>query len=204
MSKIYSYIKSLGIDINELNAAINSMDAAMNIIENKIKPKYDKKAKFALELLGDHAVTQFYDSYSPHVYTNRKEDLFNAYKFSINSDGSYSLNDKAEYMHGGHRASNEVIYTNSFIFGYHGGATESKKGDHPNPGEPWWRAPVGEWTYWLSPAVQGPSPKDIIDSEFSGVIEPIEQQLAEEVYNFGTPYQVRCLNVLSKWVVYDN
>lgn len=199
MSETYSYIDDFGIDFSELRNAVKQLIAAKDVVVNKIKPKYDKKAKFALELLGDRAVTQFYDSYSPHVYTNRNEDLFNAYKFSIASDG-WILDDSPKFMHGGHRAKNEVIYTNSFVFGYHGGATKSKKGDHPNPGEPWWKAPVGEWTYWLSPAEQGPSPKKIIDSEFDSVIEPIEHQLADEITNYGNPYLDRVEDLLSEWM----
>ena len=198
MSETYSYIDDFGIDFNELRDAVKKLMAAKDVVVNKIKPKYDKKAKFALELLGDRAVTQFYDSYSPQVYTNRKEDLFNAYKFFVDSDG-WRLDDSPEFMHGGHRANNKVIYTNSFVFGYHGGAIKGP--GHPHPGEePWWRAPVGEWTYWLSPAEPGTPPKDIIDSEFDSVIEPIEHQLADEITNYGDPYLDRVENLLSEWM----
>lgn len=177
------WLFNLGVAIGNLANANNEMLASTDIVINKIRPKYNKKAKFALDLLADHAVTEFYDSYPPHVYTNRKEDLFNAYEVIADNE-EWTIDMGPEFMHGGHRASNKVIYTNSFEFGWHGGAIDSKHGDHPNPGEPWWRAPVGEWTYWLSPAEQGPSPKDIIDSEFDGVIEPIEEAYGDEGVSF--------------------
>ncbi len=195
---VYSASESINIDFSKLDAAADDMIDAANVVINKIRPKYNKKAKFALELLGDHAVTQFYDSYGPHVY-NRKEDLFNAYKVTANNQEWY-IETGQEFMHGGHRASNETIYKNSFELGWHGGAFDSKKGDHPSPGTPYWRAPVGQYTYWLSPAIQGPSPKEIISSELNEYLEPIEQQYGDEACDFLEKYIKKFESVLDMYL----
>lgn len=104
-------------------------------------------------------------------------------------------------MHGGHRVDkvdNTYIYENSFVRGWHGGAIDARKGPpHPDPGTPWWKAPVGEYTYWLSPAAQGPSPEEIIDDEFDNTIEPIEEAYGDEACDLLEMYVGRLENVLS-------
>ena len=142
----------------------DKLDALASKLEsesNRIYSKYKKEVTFNLELIIEDAVTAFYDSYSPHVYS-RQESMLKAYKITIDK-WNWSFETGPQYMKGSHRISNDYIYMNSFEEGYHGGARDGE--DHPQPGVPYWKAPPGGYYFWGSPATQGPPPDSRIQSE---------------------------------------
>lgn len=112
----------------------------------------DKKLHYFFET----AITRFYSTYSPYYY-DRRGTMNNI--FFTERDGSllrfWFDSDLMPYRDG----SVGDLYDTVFVHGYHGGASS---GDgHPNPGTPYYRKPVGEWSQWGRPALQAPiSPLD--------------------------------------------
>lgn len=75
--------------------------------------------------------------------------------------------------------SNDYIFENSFVNGYHGGATGGKF--HPNPGEPWWKVPK-EFKYWLAPATQfGGSPYFMAQDDMSKLMDDLRQEKLNKI-----------------------
>ena len=127
--------------------------------------KYGNQCKASLEL----AIEQFYDDYQPRIY-KRQEGLLKAYR--INKDGTYDFD--SELITGHHRAGKEYLFSLAFMEGYHGGVKDGP--EHPNPGTPYWRKPVPQYTEWGSPAVQTTPILDMVDEKI-------------EIYNFDEKYE---------------
>lgn len=165
---------------------------ALTTIKSRLDAKYNKRVKFNLELMVEHAVDAFYDSYAPHMY-DRQEDLYNAAKVIVN-DEEWSIDLGPQYMKGSHKIGNDYIYVNSFTYGYHGGAIDGP--DHPDPGTPWWKL-HGKW---YLPATQGPSPEEAIEAEDpQGYIEEQEQAYVEESISLASPYFDKFLAALNEF-----
>lgn len=161
-------------------AAAREAAAAYKIVKTRIRQKYNKRVKFGLELIAEHAVTDFYDSYSPHKY-KRQEGLLTAYQI-IADDDEWSIDTGSQYMTSEYRVDKDYIYENSFMRGWHGGAIDGP--EHPNPETPWWKL-HGEW---YKPAKPGPAPIKYIDAEASKFLEEMEEAYGNEGASFIEQY----------------
>ncbi|MBQ8947811.1 MAG: hypothetical protein IJ058_15275 [Lachnospiraceae bacterium] len=110
---------------------------------NRAIEKYASGLEERLNEVGLEVVGRWYAEYpDPHVY-RRKRSLYHA--FRVERQG-YSINvifDSELMEDYGHRVSNEYIFENSFIRGFHGGADKISddkvamgRPPHPDPGSP--------------------------------------------------------------------
>lgn len=170
-----------------INYSETAADALLSDIINIIE-KYDKRYLFEGDLVIERVVDMFYEDYTPHTY-KRKQDLYNAYKVFID-DGDWGYEFGAHLMKKSHHQSNEYIYENSFVNGYHGG--DDFGDDHPEPGVPWWKAPP-TLKYWYMPATQwGTSPY----YEAYGKINDLIDLMSSEKYNEG---HTKIVSLFNEW-----
>lgn len=158
---------------DDLYNAGENLLKAMELIAEQLNEKYNKRVKFNLELMLERAVDQFYESYTPNMYS-RQEGLYDAGKITANdSEWSIDTDDGYNYMSGSYDAGAEYVFVNSFLKGYHGGAIDGP--EHPNPGQPWWKI----YDEWYKPATRGPSPEKLLEAQNPD--EYIQQQTDEYV-----------------------
>ena len=150
----------------------------------KINDKYYKIGKSDLEYIARKTVDEFYDDYEPLMY-ERYGDLYNAYKLTAskqpNGMFSFEILYDWSFMHYTHRVSNEYIYENSFIYGWHGGARTGP--NHPNSGEAWWREPSPYYTNWKSPASQSEPVKEKIRTRLERHLSLLQIEMQKEYNN---------------------
>lgn len=147
----------------------------------KLNEKYYKMGKSDLEYIARKTVDEFYEDYEPLLY-DRYGDLYNAYAIIPNKlpNGMFRFDVLYDWklMQAEHRVSNEYIYTNSFIYGWHGGARSGK--NHPDPGQAWWREPVPYFTQWKSPSARSDSIKDKIVSRLERHVVLLQKEMQKE------------------------
>lgn len=108
------------------NALIKDLEKFINSDVPRIKEELNEIA------LG--TITEWYATYEPFIY-KRKMSLKHAFKVTATPD-LFAIDYSPEFMNDYvHHQSNEIIFNNSFIEGYHGGS----RGDGQN--EPRWRYP---------------------------------------------------------------
>ena len=128
---------------------------ALEVKENAKKIKQDVAKEAASQVYEDldsifiACIDKFYADYDPTFY-RREGSLYHTYELT-NKNGVISRNFGAQYMpqsyEHSHRVSNQYIYDQMFLQGYHGGAhtIASEKveqwGEHPEDGTPWYRTP---------------------------------------------------------------
>lgn len=158
----------------DIIAAINAVKKAKTKLE-KMNEKYPKLYKEELEETGKHVIAEWYASYNP-IYYNRNRSLYHA--FRVNLDGlNYSVDFDAAFI------GNEIIFENSFMEGYHGGARSgvTELGEpHPAPGIPYWKTPIPEFTHWGRPALRSFSPYTRMTAEMNKVIKKIDKEKQQE------------------------
>ena len=159
---------------------INEIDS----VDKKIK-NIDKEIFKELDSAAIDAIDDFYydydrdeDSYNP------KGSLYEMYRI-VEEDDDWKIEYSHTFTNKKHRVSNEYIFENSFVQGYHGGADDAKvfKGDpHPKPGIPYYKVPPA-FTSWLRPASQSESPKLKIEEESRRIIKKYDNKYIESVKN---------------------
>ena len=173
------------IDGRKISVFERKLKSTVEKIRNeprKIMAKYDKLFFSEGEMAVKRVVDLFYEDYTPNIY-NRKEDLYNTFKLILIEPGVWDWDFSHTYMkykHGNKKkpVSNEYIYENSFVNGYHGGAIDGKF--HPNPGEPWWKTIPGPG-YWYEPATQyGESPRYEAEIELKKVTDELIEQKKQD------------------------
>lgn len=95
-------------------------------------------------------IDEFYSSYTPDYY-DRVESLYNILETTTISNGlsiSFNPDNMTSFRNG--YSGGDGLYDQVFRKGWHGGAGQGK--DHPDPGTPYWRTPVGVYKYWGRPA----------------------------------------------------
>lgn len=155
--------------INALNDAITGLQN----VEMELMEKYGKKAKRDLKMIFDMVIDDFYDAYPVRVY-KRKEGLYKVYNIII--DGWNWIVDVQSDNLPSHHQSNEIIFNNVFIEGYHGGSRGTDR-NGITASEPTWRWPmkplnifgieIPRFSRWYStPAPQSDSPAEKIAEEY--------------------------------------
>lgn len=138
----------------------------------KIDEVYPKRYQRELDDIGKTIVADWYKSYDP-VFYRRHQSLKHAYRVVLNGT-DYEVQFGPELMTESHDVSNEYIYENSFIEGYHGGAREGV--GHPNPGIPYWRAPYPALSLWGRPAKRSASPYYRMRHEMENKIKELDKE----------------------------
>lgn len=169
--------------LRKLSKLLNDFPKTVQEIAEKNDFKYQKKARKEMTQIARMAVDSFYDSYKPFIY-DRWGDLYNAYKVVVNNN-VWKIDYNPKYMKYKHRVSNDYIFNNSFVLGYHGGAIGGP--EHPDIGVPYYR----EFPYyqaWTRPAEVSPSPllkiEEDIKEYFSDVNENMNKDFKQQVYPY--------------------
>ena len=154
-----------------------------NKVIEKVKDEMLNSLKYEYYELCNKVVKEWYEKYVPFAYTKRKHSLYQIPFFEGDSERNYFIvGYDSGKMTRWHRVSNEYIFVNSFVHGWHGGADmlgpnpiEGYEEPHPNPrqgemdidnfsGTPYWRFPTNppagsgiiRWQHWYpTPAYPG-------------------------------------------------
>jgi len=167
----------------DIISAIKNVKKAKIKIErmNKI---YPKRYAEELYLIGDNVITQWYSSYNP-IFYNREGRLYKAFKVRLHGT-EYSVDFDSSFI------GNNIIFENSFMQGYHGGAYKGtikikdefgkiiKTIPHPHPGIPYWLTPFPQFTEWGRPAKRSFSPYTRMVSEMNKKIKEIDDEKQAE------------------------
>lgn len=150
-----------------LKAYNDAIDNLPKIIR-QVGDKYNNIVYDKLSGIAEDAVDEFYKH--DVKYKNRRYDLYNAYKINA-TDDNWSIDLGPEFMQYEHHQSNEFIYENSFVQGYHGGSFGED--DYSEVDIPFYRGPYGKWTYWTYPAAQDEvSPEEyILKQDIDGLLD---------------------------------
>lgn len=175
-----------------------------------LNAKYAKIARKEFFKVFNDAIKEWYDAYQPKAYKKRKKSLYQIPYFDIDNSDKDNItatfgDDDPSRIKRWHRVSDEYIYINSYLRGYHGGA--DMLGDNPVPGYemphphprtgpfgvnndsgvPYWRWPTKpkggfiRWQLWYpTPAVRTESPDMIANRNWEFVKEQIEQEYNKE------------------------
>lgn len=167
--------KNMSIDNKKIGIAMDLLEKlqkGLRILEynGEVKP-----AKLEEQIKDESLsiVSRWYASYDPIKY-RRTMSLKHAFK-TIRNGIDVMLNFDASNLTGSHHQSNEWIFQNSFIEGYHGGATGEDKAGF-SVSVPTWRSPYGYYIHWGDPAPKSFSPKDEIEKMAKGYFEKYDQE----------------------------
>lgn len=191
---------------NELNRIKKRMETVTKRVCKQITQMKLKELKHAFNQVKRRAVRAWYSSYQPKYYA-RKLDLYKIPHFDIEGE-TVSIEFDENNMTKWHRVSNQYIYENSFVKGYHGGADDFKAkkpkpfydAPHPDPGVPYWRRPQEapwpprqvspdfdpaldptpyKYRYWGAKAARSTSAYDMIKSMFDEEVQIITDKYQE-------------------------
>lgn len=118
----------------------NNVISTYNEFKDKIMA-YAKKNGELERTVKDIIDDKFYGDYAP-IFYNRNYDLRNTFEFYMSHELDFDFKLGAEFMKSSHKASNEWIYENSFVLGWHGGAP--KDGSEAR----YWRKPHPYYYRW--------------------------------------------------------
>ena len=149
-------------------------------IENaiRINAEYPRRLEEKLTEISRSIISEWYASYDPNMY-HRHGNMIDFVQISFKGS-NYSIMFNPDAMRDTHRAPNDVIFWNSFVRGYHGGAPKGK--DHPSIGTPYWRDYGSDYMLWGEPAVKTFSPYERMYDEFNTCIEQYHKSL-KRVFN---------------------
>ena len=120
-------------------------------------------------------ISDFYASGNP-----QQGSLYSAYKIDIVDEIDISVSYDVSYMNEfSHHQSNEIIYNNVFIAGYHGGSY----GEGVEDNTPWWRTPTPYYTHWYKHATKDFSPYQRISSMVDRKLKKYDKEWSDFLYN---------------------
>lgn len=162
-----SYSIDKGIDYSKIAKVITECSQMLSNAEREFAFN-DDEIEFELNKIGETAVRNWYNSYSPRFY-RRTEDLFNAYKVTIDyQEHIRNFEMGSEFMEYAHHQENDLIYWISFVNGIHGGFPNQNYAG---------RVPVGIFSEFSSNSQpQSASPRDTIQSAAEQLLKKYDQQ----------------------------
>lgn len=190
-------------ELKRLFKEIEKTDQKFNKLAQETIRKAVIKVKQSFNKIKRDVIKNWYMDYGFNLKVTpggyyRKLDLFKIPKITVDKEtGEFYYQFDPDFMNNWHRVSNEYIYQNSFVEGWHGGADKLNPGDHglynephpdgPNGGNPYWRKPSpqkGEkfiygvhYIHWFdSQAARSFSPRDIIEEEFREQVQVIKKE----------------------------
>lgn len=146
----------------------------------KVLDEYPIGLAERLDEIGKEVIADWYADYPDPVMYRRQRGMYSAYKISTKGMAVNVEFDSAFMERFSYDVDTEYIFENSFMEGYHGGATSGEK--HPNPGVPYWRKPIPYFRYWGKPAVRSFSPYEEMIIRMQDEIDRSEAQLREDLY----------------------
>lgn len=175
-----TYKLELYNDLSGIDKVLKTYQYALKVAKTALKDneKLKKEVERELQYIADSNVDEFY-AYDTEYDIHRLGDLYNAYKVRV-SNTEWDIEYDSSFMNGGHRAGNDVIFENSFMQGYHGGAFKGP--NHPDPGTPYLRTPP-HFDSWLRPAVQTDSPYKNIEASKDKYLEKQINKYDKNIYN---------------------
>lgn len=154
--------------LRERQAYINTLDEIISEVE-VMQNYYPQHLKKELERIGRTVISEWYDSYSNRKLYDPYGSLYHAYKIEVDNSHYLVTFDNKKLDNISHHQSNEIIYNNSFIEGYHGGSM----GDGLSSNIPHWRTPHPFYSSWGKPAIKSFSPYekmyDLMEEEINSV-----------------------------------
>ena len=179
-------------------AKLIDLQNVLPLIRDRVNEKYAKKYKNELENNIEHIIDLFYEDYEPKSGYDRKGDLYNTYEI-IAEPRKWGVRYGSEYMHFSHHQSNEFIYENSFVNGYHGGSWGVNR---PQPGMtyydasdddiaavPYFRGPAPYFTNWTSAAPRyWDSPFEQVDELVDSTRATLSLEATDEFNKLLKPY----------------
>lgn len=125
-----------------------------DVMDNLVAEKFYKKFIHIRQLV----TNAFYKDYYPLYYERHNYAIkYMMYPYIQNYEFCFELGvDTPIYRAWHKRTTEEYLYMNSFIGGYHGGYTHGS--GHPKPGVPFWRTPVPSFERWGRPAKRMDTP----------------------------------------------
>lgn len=162
----------------ELQTAISVYQKEL-VKYKRIIEEYPIKLEERLNEVGRQVVARWYADYEPTTY-RRTRSLYQA--FRVEREGfNVNVEFDSELIEASHRVSNDYIFENSFIEGYHGGADSGPK--HPDLGTPYWRTPPPRYPRWYkkTPAYHSFSPYDEMVSRMQEEIDDANRELKEDL-----------------------
>lgn len=168
--------KNMGKNIDRADidkAVIDLRNTIMHVLQILRYNKATKPQKLEGELKDTalSIVSKWYASYDPYRYS-RTMSLKKAFK--ITKNGIDVSVDYDPSLIKGHRDDVSVFY-NSFIEGYHGGATGEDKAGF-SVSVPTWRSPYGYYIHWGDPAPKSFSPRDEIEKETQKLLDQYDEE----------------------------
>lgn len=160
----------------DASAMANDIIATLHRIANETLDVMNRETKkegdLALKEFGQYqvrkisdiffdAVQEFYDAYEPSVY-GRTYGLRDLLDIRTDSNGIAEYETAEDLINPSNMhtdRSGNSLYEKVFMQGWHGGAESGP--DHPSPGTPYYRAPVGIYWHWSRPAIRTEPPFDI-------------------------------------------
>ena len=172
MNKIQKY-KRL---VNEYNKSMKLLDDLVKKYVNIAKDQLNDKYR---SIISEWYADIYLDSKDPHMY-KRNGSLVHAFRVTV-KQYDISVEYDSQFMSNyTHRVSNDYIFENSFIEGYHGGARYNNKTPdqypHPNPGVPYWKQ-YGNYHEWGAPATRSFSPYERMEEAFPKIISHVDKML---------------------------
>ena len=171
-----SYSIDKGIDYSKIAKVITECSQMLSNAEREFTFN-DDEIEFELNKIGETAVRNWYNSYSPRFY-RRTEDLFNAYKVTIDyQEHIRNFEMGSEFMEYAHHQENDLIYWISFVNGIHGGFPNQNFAG---------RVPVGIFSEFSSNSQpQSASPRDTIQPQVEQLLKDYddkELKVVEKLY----------------------
>lgn len=171
---------------------ILSTKKAIKDLEKYTNKKYKEKAEGDLAVIAGKAIDEFYRP-EPKIY-DRMGDLYNTYKVIVN-DKKWVIDLDPSYMEHQHHQSNEIVFNNTIIRGFHGGSEGEGKVDD---GLPWYRTPHPFYSEWARPAEQTTPPVEIITKEYEKYMDNISSIMQKDFDEKGE----KILGLLEKQIEY--
>ena len=127
-----------------------ALPALMKTMTEFYKPVPDKFRDF---------VDDFYNSYSPVYYKDRRLSMYNILDIEIKAKGPHTVSAKPVYKDEAmtFRDGSTGLIELTFTEGYHGGASGTSSSG-TTVTSPYYKYPINRWTHWSRPAVQTDSP----------------------------------------------
>lgn len=152
----------MGLGDEILAKAHEEVDELFNRKYNELFKEFEKIKTKNMKSIIDEIIDGFYDDYDPVRYKrlgNRETHeggLYEGYRIFINDDGSHDVYCKKNYLIGhndysrkttDHEA-DKVVFFNSFINGWHGGAVDDgSKSGYSTGGRHLWKNPLSNPRY---------------------------------------------------------
>lgn len=185
---------------NEKIRFISFLEKTLKMVDDTSKEhnKLKKETYKDIDMIATRIITEFYEDYERSSY-DPTGSLYEMYRiYYRDEDDEWEIKYSPDFTTKKHRVSNDYIFENSFVQGYHGGADKAinfKGKPHPSPGIPYYKNAKKNFLTWLGPAEKSESPMKLINI---AIREPISN--FKKKINVMSKRYSRANKELSEWV----